>query len=236
MTGTVTPTVTATVTGSVTPTGFANPSVVDLGTSGNFALLAATGITDANLCSVNGDVGNPAGASIFLTCPEMVPGSLIHDSDGALTGSCSNTDSTLGTAESDMQAAYTNASVPSADVNETLGEIGGQTFYQGIYKWTTDITMSSGVTLSGTSSSVFIFCTTGNLTASNATTITLVGGVLPANIFWKVAGLAQLGTTSNFSGIILSKTSVVIQHLAVLTGRALAQTDITLDANTITHP
>jgi hypothetical protein len=29
---------------------------------------------------------------------------------------------------------------------------------------------------------------------------------------------------------------VVIEHQAVLTGRALAQSDITLDANTITHP
>jgi hypothetical protein len=135
-----------------------------------------------------------------------------------------------------MQTAYTSASVQAADVNETVGEIGGLTFYQGVYHWTTDITMSTGVTLSGTSSSVFIFCTTGNLTAANGTTITLTGGVLPQNIFWKVAGLAQLGTTSNFSGTILSKTSVVIEHQAVLTGRALAQSDITLDANTITHP
>jgi hypothetical protein len=223
------------MTGTLTPTTYANPSTVNLGTAGNYALLAATGITDANACVVTGDAGNPAGASIHLTCAEMVS-SLIHDSDGAFTGTCSDNDSTLGTAENDMQTAYTSASVQAADVNELLGEIGGQTFYQGVYKWTNDITMSANTTLSGTSSSVFIFCTTGNLTASNATTITLAGGVLPQNIFWKVAGLAQLGTTSNFSGIILSQTGVVIQHQAVLTGRALAQSDITLDANTITHP
>jgi hypothetical protein len=37
-------------------------------------------------------------------------------------------------------------------------------------------------------------------------------------------------------GVILSKTAVVMETRANLTGRAYAQTEITLDANAVTQP
>jgi hypothetical protein len=64
----------------------------------------------------------------------------------------------------------------------------------------------------------------------------LSGGALPENIFWQVAGQASFGTTASFKGIILCQTQVVFQTGAVLNGRALAQTAVTLDANTVTQP
>ena len=53
---------------------------------------------------------------------------------------------------------------------------------------------------------------------------------------WQVAGQVSLGTTSDFKGILLCKTLIAANTSAVITGRALAQTAVTLIANTVTAP
>jgi len=70
----------------------------------------------------------------------------------------------------------------------------------------------------------------------NAAIVTLSGGAQAKNIFWQVAGQATLGTTSNFKGIILGKTLISFNTGASITGRALAQTAVTLNATAITQP
>ena len=49
-------------------------------------------------------------------------------------------------------------------------------------------------------------------------------------------GSATLGTYSTFNGTILSATSIILQTGAVLNGRALAQTEVELQQNTVTAP
>jgi hypothetical protein len=66
--------------------------------------------------------------------------------------------------------------------------------------------------------------------------VTLIGGAQAKNIFWQVAGQATLGTAADMKGIILSKTLVSMNTGAKLNGRALAQTAVTLIANTVTAP
>ena len=61
-------------------------------------------------------------------------------------------------------------------------------------------------------------------------------GAQAKNIFWQVAGIVTLGTTSHFEGIVLSKTSINLKTGAFLNGRALAQTSVFLDKNTVTKP
>ena len=64
----------------------------------------------------------------------------------------------------------------------------------------------------------------------------ILAGALPKNIFWQVAGVTTLGTYSEFNGNILDQTMIALKTGATLNGRALAQTQVTLDANTITTP
>ena len=71
---------------------------------------------------------------------------------------------------------------------------------------------------------------------SAAVNMTLIGGAQAKNIFWQVAGQATFGTTSHFEGIILSMTGITFQTGATIKGRALAQTAVVLDANTVTNP
>ena len=71
---------------------------------------------------------------------------------------------------------------------------------------------------------------------SNSAIVTLSGGAQAKNIFWQVSGQATLGTAADFKGIILSQTLISLNTGAVMNGRALAQTAVTLIANTITKP
>ena len=83
---------------------------------------------------------------------------------------------------------------------------------------------------------VWIFQIAGNLSVSSAAKVTRIGGAQAKNVFWQVAGTVSLGTTSHFEGIILSKTSITLNTGASLNGRALAQTAVILEKNTITQP
>ena len=103
----------------------------------------------------------------------------------------------------------------------------------GVYKWGTGVTIPTNVTLSGGANAVWIFQIAGTLTTSSATKVILAGGAQAKNIFWQVAGATALGTYSTFNGNILDKKNIALRTGAVLNGRALAQTAITLQANKI---
>jgi len=110
------------------------------------------------------------------------------------------------------------------------------TITPGLYKWGTGVIINTDVTLSGSANDVWVFQIAQDLTVGNGAIITLSGGAQAKNIFWQVAGQTALGTTSQFKGIILSKTLISLNTGAALNGRALAQTSVTLDANAVTAP
>jgi len=225
----------------------AGPQPVDLGTAGNFVILSKTGITEATPASthITGNIGTSpiTGAAITLACSEMVTGTIYTvDATGP---ACRVVDPTrLTTAISDMETAYTDAAgrtIPDF-TNLYAGILDGQTLVPGLYKYTTGVTIGStpgaNVTLSGGANDVWIFQISGDLTLANGSSVKLIGGALAKNVFWQVGGPtgAILGTTSTFEGNILSAKQVTIASGAVLNGRALAQTQVTLNGNTITVP
>ena len=146
----------------------------------------------------------------------------------------------LTAAVSDMQTAYTDAAGRTLPDHTELGSgnIGGMTLAPGLYKWSTDVTIPTDVTLAGGPNAVWIFQIAGNLTIAGATAVILSGGVQAGNIFWQVAGGVgvDLGTTCQFEGNILSEAGINLQTGASIDGRLLAQTAVTLHANAITIP
>ena len=108
------------------------------------------------------------------------------------------------------------------------------TLYKGLYKWTSTVTIPTDLTLAGGANDVFIFQIAGDLTQSAAVNVILTGGLQAKNIFWQVAGEATFLSTSHMEGNILSMTGITFRTGATLKGRALAQTAVILDANTIT--
>ena len=238
---------TATYTVTVTVAVAKGPAPVDLGTAGNFVILAKTGVSTTGTTAVTGDIGvSPAAASYITGFALIADASNIFSTSSLVTGNvyASNyavpTPANMTTAVSDMETAFTDAAgrtVPAAVTELGAGNISGMTLVPGLYKWSTGLLITSaGVTLSGGANDVWIFQIAQNLTVNNSAIITLSGGAQAKNIFWQVSGQATLGTAVDFKGIILSQTLISLNTGAVLKGRALAQTAVTLDASTVTAP
>jgi hypothetical protein len=220
------------------------PAPVLLGTAGNFVVLAKTKVSTVPASVITGDVGVSPAATTFLTGFSLTmvgtTSALATQVIGNLYGAdmTAPTSTKLTTAILDMATAYTDAAGrPTPNfTNQGAGEIGGQTLVPGLYTWTSGVTVSSDVTISGGSNDVWIFQIPGNLTVSPAKHVTLLGGAKAKNIFWQVAGAANIGTTAHFEGIILSQTSITLGTGASMNGRALAQSAVILDSNALTKP
>ena len=214
---------------------------VDLGAAGNFTILAKTGISSTGTTVIDGDIGvSPAAATSITGFGLILDASGTFATSSLVIGKAFAADFTaptpanLTTAVSDMQTAFTDAAGRAAGVTELgAGNIGGMTLAPGVYKWGTGVTIPTDVTLSGGANAVWIFQIAGTLTVSSATKVHLIGGAQPKNIFWQVADQTTLGTTSEFKGVILDQTAIVMNTGAKLDGRALAQSAVTLQSNAV---
>ncbi len=222
-------------------------SVINLGTAADFAILTKSGISTTGTTSVTGNIGvSPASATAITGF------GLIMDTNGQsshtpiVTGKVYASDyavptpANMTTAVSNMETAFTTANGlinPAPILNLYAGDISGRILTPGLYKWSTGVLISNaGVTLTGGPNDTWVFQIAQDLTVNNSAKITLLGGAQAKNIFWVVSGQATLGTNTDFSGIILSKTLISLNTGAKVTGRLLAQTAVTLNASTVIQP
>jgi hypothetical protein len=215
---------------------------VNLGSAGNFAILSKAGISNTGATAIIGNIGVSPIASTAIT-----GFGLRLDSNGRfstspkVTGKVfaanygSPTPTMLTTAVHDMQLAYNDAAGRTNPTATELGSgnIGGMTIRPGLYKWSSGVIIPTNVTLAGNENAVWIFQIAGTLNISSGKRVILQGGARAKNIFWQVAGKTTIGTTAVFNGNILDKTSIVIMTGARLNGKALAQTAVTLDADSV---
>jgi hypothetical protein len=224
----------------------AGPSPVNLRTAGDFAILTGTGVTTTGTTTVVGDMGVSPIAATAMTGFGLIADSTNTFSTSSLVTEkiyaadyAPPTPSKMTTAISDMETAFTDAAGrTSPDFIELGGgDISGKTLLPGLYKWGTGVLITNaGITLAGGPNDIWIFQVAGNMIVDNGAIFTLVGGAQAKNIFWQISGKATLGTTADVKGIILSQTLISMNTGAKLSGRALAQTAVTLIANTISAP
>ena len=218
-------------------------AAVNLGSAGNYVILAKTAINNTPTSVIKGDLGLSPAATSYIT------GFSLTNATGFATAvqvtgkiyaadMVSPTSINLTTAVNNMITGYNDAAGrPSPDFTElATGNIGGKTLTPGLYKWTSNVTIPTNITISGGANDVWIFQISGNLTTSAAVKVILKDEAQAKNIFWQVAGTVTFGTTSHFEGIVMSKTSIVFNTGASMNGRALAQTSVILDKNTVTKP
>lgn len=158
-------------------------------------------------------------------------------------------------AVADMGTAYTAASDPATPAGvgaSNLNLLGGNlpagtNFVPGVYTWGSNVNINGNITLTGSASDVWVFQISGKLAVAScgscasaadvaAIKVTLSGGAVASNVFWQVGGASTtLGTYSTFNGIILTAPAglIAIQTGAVLHGRALSGTSVTLDGNQV---
>jgi hypothetical protein len=222
---------------------------VNLGSAGNFAILAKSGISTVPTSAITGDIGvSPIDSTAITGFSLTMDSSNRFATSSQVTGKVYAADytdptpATLTTAVSDMETAYNDAA-GRTNPNATelgAGEIGGMTIYPGLYKWGTGVSISTDVTLDAqnNSNAVWIFQISGDLTVANAKQVILSGGAQAANIFWQVGGGVgvNIGTTAHVQGNILALKAIHLNTGASLNGRALAQTAVTLDSNIVGIP
>jgi hypothetical protein len=207
------------------------PAGVDLGSAGNFAVLAGSGVSNTGATThIYGDVGSFPTATIAGLLSGNVTGTLYTTADP-----------TVGLAKDALNSAYNDAQGRSLNAISLPGQLGGLTLAPGLY------VNSSSSGISGTGSNailtldaggnadaVWIFKMGSTLITDAGTSIVLAGGAQWKNIYWSVGSSATFGTNSIFYGNILADQSITITTGAILYGRALTRTAaVTLDTNII---
>ncbi len=219
---------------------------IDLGTAGNYVVLAESGISTTGTTSVVGDMGIfPAEATYITGFALNLTAGAAYSTSSLVTGKiyapsyAVPTPANLNTAINDMHTAFTTGNGLAAGTTELLaGNLNGQTLAAGVYKWGTGLSITNGITLDGGGDdcAMFVFQIAQDLTVGDGAIITLTNGAKAENIYWLVTGQAVLGTTVQFQGNILSKTLISLNTGATIKGSLLAQTAVTLDASSVVKP
>jgi type VI secretion system secreted protein VgrG len=207
-----------------------------LGTATNYAVMAATAITNTGPTLVNGNLAiSPGGSSSVTGFPP-----------GVVTGAMDAADANAVQAHTDLVTAYNDAAGETTTVNLTGTDLGGLTLTPGTYTFDSSAQLTGTLTLDGQGSTnaPFIFQIGSTLTTASNSTVALINGAGACAVFWQVGSSATLGTTTDFQGTIMAMTSITMNTGATIGvggagdgGRALAMNGaLTLDSNVITPP
>ena len=204
-----------------TTSGYPNPSPVDLLSAGNFRILAGSASTIVPPAIVTGNVGattvtnsgtvNGNLGGTTLTNSGYVSGNL-WGTTVTNSGTCDGT-STTGTntevppAQSDYALVYSNIVDRTADSSLADGtNLGGTTLGRGIYKSTGSFIINGTLTLTGTSTDIFIFKMISTLSPAAGSNVVLTGGAVASNVYWQVGSSTFID--GDFKGNILAYAAI----------------------------
>jgi hypothetical protein len=101
----------------------------------------------------------------------------------------------------------------------------------------TPLTRSSRAPSPSTPNAQFVFLIGSELKTESASSVALINGASPCNVYWQVGSSADIGTTTAFQGSVLALTSISLKNGATVLGRMLARNgQVSLDNNVITRP
>jgi len=194
-----------------------SPVTTQLGSSANYAILAAAGITNAvPATSVTGGViGSFPTTSITGFNP---PTATVDNADAA----AALTDAL--TAYNYYSAlTFTSLSGSSANLSVLGNGSNASTYTAGNYSAGSSMDIPTSITLDaqGDPSAVFVFMAGSTVTLESGASVLLVNGAQAANVVWIVGSSFTSVATSTMVGNILANTSITLGG-GILTGRALA--------------
>lgn len=201
----------------------AQAAPVLLGTAAPFAVLAGSTATNTGPSVLNGDLGlSPGSAITGFGLPAVV------------NGATHNTDAVAAQAQADLTTAYNTAASQLSPVDLTGQDLGGLTLTPGAYAFSTSAQLTGALTLdaAGDPNAQFVFEVGSTLTTASASSVVMINGASPCNVYWQIGSSATLGSTTAFQGTIMALTSVTLDNGASVMGRALARNGaVTLDDN-----
>ena len=196
---------------------------VFLGAARNFAVLAASSISNTGETVVVGSIG-------------IAPGTNLS-----------------GFPRNRVQRNTSGARNARADLEDAFNEVGARTnatIYPDNYPDVTTVTPglyrtgrlevpAPGLMLDaeGDPAAVFVFQIDSDLEVPPNGVVILSGGARAANVFWRVGDTAFIGANSQMKGTIMSLNSITMDSRATLDGRALSLGgDVVLNRNVISLP
>jgi len=188
--------------------------VPSFGRAGTYGVVAAAGISSTGATVIHGDAGSWPTPTITGFPPGTVADGTLHVA----------ADTPTQGAIADAGTAYSAFVALPCNTSEAAMDIGGTTITPGVhcYSTTLDITGAATLDAQGNSSAVFIFVSGTILTAHTSSSLVLIGGAHPCNVYFIVGSSAVIQTTSIFKANILSAISVSFATGATTTGRVFA--------------
>jgi hypothetical protein len=208
----------------------ANASAVNLASASPFAVLAASTVTNTGPSVLNGDLGLAPGTSLTgFGFPAVVNGAT-HAADAV-----------AGNAQNDLTTAYNVAAgQPIPLGNDLTGQdLGGLTLTPGAYMFSSSAQLTGQLTLNalGNPQAQFVFEIGSTLTTAAASSVWMINGASPCNVYWQIGSSATLGAATAFQGNLLAHTSITINAAANVQGRALARiAAVTLHSDVLDAP
>lgn len=192
-----------------------------LGSAANFAVLAASTVTNTGPTSIAGQLG-------------LYPGTAVTGFPPGVSGVQHTADAIALQAKNDLAAAYLNAAGQTCTAPLT-GDLGGRTLTAGVYCFSSSAQLTARLTLDGPN--VYVFQIGSTLVTAPGASVFLTNGALPGQVFWQVGSSATIDTSTHFAGNIMALASITMNTGASLDGRALARTGaVTLQSNVIDLP
>ncbi|MDB4939599.1 MAG: hypothetical protein JWO40_24 [Candidatus Doudnabacteria bacterium] len=192
-----------------------------LGAAATYGVLTGT-YANTSATTINGDVG-------FTVAPAIAP-SGTHTNYGS-SDPYTAAGADQGTALSALNAETCTFIFGAATDLATLS----QPIIPGVYCITGAVSITTGITLSG--SGTYTFRIVGALNSTAGITIALAGGASACDIFWTPTGAVTLGAGTTFIGTVIDPAAVTLGAGTIWTGRALAfGKAVTSDTNSITVP
>jgi hypothetical protein len=207
----------------------AQAAPVNLATAGPFVVLGGSTVTNTGPSVLNGNLGVSPGTSL--------PGF----GEAVVNGATHNNDAVAANAQLDLTTAYNVAAgtpvLPADDLSGT--NLGSRTLTAGAYRYTSSAQLTGALTLDaqGDPNAQFVFEIAAELTTASASSVVLINGASPCNVYWQVGSSATLDTTTAFQGNLIALTDVSLNNGASVLGRVFARNgQISLINNVLTRP
>src|SRR3954468_17757615 len=198
-----------------------------LGSAQSFAVLGGSTLANPGPSVITGDLGVSPGSAVTGFPPGIVVSGSIHAADAVAAAG-----------QSSVTAAYVSLASQGCTHDLTGQDLGDKTLTPGVYCFSSSAQLTGALTLDalGNAGAVFVFKIGSTLTTASASSVVMINGGSPCNVFWQVGSSATAGTTTSFIGNVLALTSITLTTGVHVIGRALARNGaVTLDTNVVTN-